>query len=95
VISDNAGLGHQAERNVTVPEKKTRPRTCPLRANSADGRSIAFELQFEPGLQEAFKWLHSAVVEDAFQWLHSPETKDELNYLYYEARHNSQDPEAA
>ena len=48
-------------------------------------RSVAFELQFEPGLKEAFQWLHSVSVEDAFQWLHSPATKEELDRLCYEA----------
>jgi hypothetical protein len=52
-------------------------------------RSVMFELQFEPGLKEAFQWLHNASVEDAFQWLHSPATKEELDYLCYEARNPS------
>src|SRR5262249_51613765 len=38
-------------------------------------RSVAFELQFEPRLKEAFQWLHSASVEDAFQWLTVPQLR--------------------
>ena len=30
-------------------------------------RSVVFQLQFEPGLEEAF-WHHSASGEDAFEW---------------------------
>ena len=52
-------------------------------------RSVAFELQFEPSLKEAFQWLHSASIEDAFQWLYSPATKEELDRLCYEARNPS------
>jgi hypothetical protein len=52
-------------------------------------RAVLFELQFEPGLKEAFQWLHNASVEDAFQWLHSPATKEELDHLCYEARNPS------
>jgi hypothetical protein len=45
---------------------------------------IAFELRFEPGYQEAFKWIHS------------PATREELDYLCYAARKLSRhDPEAA
>jgi len=51
-------------------------------------RSVAFELQFEPGLEEAFQWLHNGSVEDAFQWIHSPATKEELDNLCYEARNS-------
>ena len=58
----------------------------------ASWRAVAFELQFEPDLKEAFQWLHNASVEDAFMWLHSPATKQEL--LCYEARSPSA-PEAA
>jgi hypothetical protein len=60
-------------------------------------RSVAFELQFEPGLKEVFQWLHSASVEDAFQWLHSPKAKEELDHLCDEARNPSSrhGPEAA
>jgi len=38
-------------------------------------RSVAFELRFEPDLNEVFQWLHSTCVEDAFQWFHHPATK--------------------
>jgi len=60
-------------------------------------RSVAFELQFEPSLKEAFTWLNSASAEDAFQWLHSPSTRAEPDQLCHEARHRSirHDPEAA
>ena len=59
-------------------------------------RSVAFELQFEPGLKE-FQGLHSASVEDAFQWLHSPKAKEELDRLCDEARNpfSLHGPEAA
>ena len=60
-------------------------------------RSVAFELQFEPGLKEVFQWLHSASVEDEFQWLHSPAAKEELDRLCDEARNpcSRHDPEVA
>jgi hypothetical protein len=60
-------------------------------------RSVAFELQFEPSLKEAFQWLHGASIEDAFQWLYSPATKEEVDRLCDEARNPStrRDPEAA
>ena len=59
-------------------------------------RSVAFELQFEPGSKEVFQCLHSASVEDAFQWLHSPAAKEELDRLCDEARNSScHGPEAA
>jgi hypothetical protein len=60
-------------------------------------RSVAFELAFDPSLEEAFQWLHSASIEDAFEWLHSPATKEEIDRLCYEARNPStwRDPEAA
>ncbi len=59
-------------------------------------RSVVFQLQFEPGLEEAF-WRHSASGEDAFEWLHSPVTKEEIDRLCFEARLPSarHDPEAA
>jgi hypothetical protein len=44
-------------------------------------RSVAFELQFEPGLEEVFRWRHSASAEDAFLWLHSSTAKEELDRL--------------
>ena len=74
---------------------KKRARELAISGKFSGWRSVAFELQFEPGLQEVFKWLHNSSVEDAFQWLHSPQTKDELNRLCYDARHSSRDPEAA
>jgi hypothetical protein len=44
-------------------------------------RSVALELQSEPGLKEVFQWRHSASAEDAFQWLHSSTAKEELDRL--------------
>ena len=60
-------------------------------------RAVTFELQFEPGLKEAFRWLHDASFEDAFRWLHSPATKAELDHVCDQARNSStrHDPEAA
>ena len=48
-------------------------------------RAIAFELQFEPGYSQAFKWIHSFA------------TQEELDRLCSEARTriNRTDPEAA
>ena len=60
-------------------------------------RSVAFELAFDPSLEQAIQWLHNASIEDAFEWLHSPATKEEIDRLCYEARNPStrRDPEAA
>ena len=58
-------------------------------------RSVAFELQFEPGLEKIFRWeevfqrLDSASVEEAFQWLRSPATKEGIDQLCHEARRRS------
>ena len=48
-------------------------------------RAVAFELQFEPGYAQAFRWIHSL------------ETQDELDHLCSEARTriNRTNPEAA
>jgi hypothetical protein len=48
-------------------------------------RAIAFELQFEPGYAQAFRWIHSIA------------TQDELDHLCSEARTriNRTDPAAA
>lgn len=47
-------------------------------------RSVAFELQFQPGYK------------DALQWIRSPSTQDELDRLCIEARKpNRSDSEAA
>ena len=63
----------------------------------AGWRSVAFELAFDPSLEQAFQWLHSASVEDAFLWLHSPKAKEELDRLCDEARNpfSLDGPEAA
>jgi len=78
--------------------ERMKERACELaRSGKFVGwRAVAFELQFEPSLKEAFQWLHDESVEDAFQWLHSPATKAELDRLCYEARNSSSgDPKAA
>ena len=49
-------------------------------------RSVAYALQFEPGLKEVFQWRHSASAEDAFLWLHSPTAKEELDRLCLDRR---------
>ena len=48
-------------------------------------RAVTFELQFEPGYAQAFRWIHSV------------ETQDELDHLCREARTriNRTDPAAA
>ena len=48
-------------------------------------RAVAFELQFEPGYAQAFRWIHSLA------------TLEELDHLCSEARtrSNRTDPEAA
>ena len=81
----------------TLECMKRRAHELALSGKFSGWRSVAFELQFEPGLKEVFQWLHSASVEDAFQWLHSPATKEEIDQLCYEARSTStrHDPEAA
>jgi hypothetical protein len=59
-------------------------------------RSVAFELQFEPGLKEVFQWRHSAPAEDAFLWLHSSTAKEELDRLCLEHLcAKARNPEAA
>jgi len=73
----------------TLERMQERARELALSGEFNGWRSVIFELQFEPGLKEAFQWLHSASVEDAFQWLHSPATKQELDDLCYEARDHS------
>jgi hypothetical protein len=78
----------------TLELLQERARTLARSGKFSGWRSVAFELQFEPRLQEVFQWLHSESTEDAFLWLHSPSTKAELDNLCYEAR-QSCDPEAA
>jgi hypothetical protein len=63
----------------------------------ASWRAVAFELQFEPDLKEAFQWVPSEPGEAAFLWLHSPAIKAAIDELCFEATHsrNRQPPEAA
>jgi|GEM_PF-1856242 hypothetical protein len=81
----------------TLERMQKRARELARSGKFREWRSVAFELQFEPSLKEAFQWLHSASVEDAFQWLHSPAAKEELDRLCDEARNSSSrhGPEAA
>ena len=73
----------------TLERMQERARELARSGKFSGWRSVAFELQFEPSLKEAFKWLHSASVEDAFQWFHSPATKEEIDLLCGEARNPS------
>jgi hypothetical protein len=81
----------------TLERMQERARELARSGKFSGWRSVAFELQFEPGLKEVYQWLHSASVEDAFQWLHSPKAKEELDRLCDEARNpfSRRDPEAA
>jgi hypothetical protein len=63
-----------------------RARALALSGTFAGARAVAFELQFEPGFTEAFRWIYS------------PATQDELDRLCKEARANANgraDPRAA
>ena len=64
-------------------QKRARELACS--GKFAGWRAITFELQFEPGYAQAFRWIHSL------------ETQDELDHLCSEARTrvNSTNPEAA
>jgi hypothetical protein len=75
----------------TLQRMQERARELACSGNFSGWRSVAFALQFEPSLEEAFQWLHNASVEDAFEWLHSPKAKKELDRLCDEAR-NHPDP---
>lgn len=81
----------------TLERMQERARELARSGKFGGWRSVVFELQFEPGLEEVFQWLHSVSVEDAFHWLHSPAAKEELDRLCYEARNAStrHGPEAA
>ena len=72
--------------NETLERMQARARELAGSGKCSGWRSVAFELQFEPGLKEVYQWLHSASVEDAFLWLHSPKAKEELDRLCDEAR---------
>jgi hypothetical protein len=51
-----------------------------MSASSHVGRALAFELQFEPGFFDAYKWLYS------------PSTREELEGLCKEARKQRRTP---
>ena len=82
--------------NDTLEYMQRRARELACSGRFIGWRSVAFELQFEPGLKEVF-WRHSASGEDAFEWLHSPATKEEIDRFCFEARlpFARHDPEAA
>ena len=70
----------------TLERMQERARELARSGKFVGWRSVAFELQFEPGLKEVYQWLHGASVEDAIQWLHSPKAKEELDRLCDEAK---------
>ena len=49
----------------TLERMQARARELARSGKFSGWRSVAFELQFEPGLKEVFQWLHGASVEDA------------------------------
>jgi hypothetical protein len=65
----------------TLVRMQKRARELARSGKFSGWRSVAFELQFEPGLKEVFQWRHSASAEDAFLWLHSSTAKEELDRL--------------
>jgi len=95
IIRTNLSWG--AVMNETLERMQARARELARSGKFSGWRSVAFELQFEPGLKEVYQWLHSASVEDAFLWLHSPKAKAELDRLCDEARNpfSLDGPEAA
>jgi len=48
----------------TLERMQERARELARSGKFVGWRSVAFELQFEPGLKEVFQWLHGASVED-------------------------------
>src|ERR1700674_2205957 len=82
-------LSWGAVMSETLERMQERARELARSGKFSGWRSVAFELQFEPGLKEVFQWLHSASVEDAFQWLHSPKAKGQPDRLWYAARNTS------
>jgi hypothetical protein len=62
----------------TLERMQERARELARSGKFSGWRSVAFELQFEPGLKEVFQWRHSAPAEDAFLWLHSSMRKKNL-----------------
>ena len=95
IIRPNLSWG--AVMNETLERMQARARELARSGKFSGWRSVAFELQFEPGLKEVYQWLHSASVDDAFLWLHSPKAKAELDRLCDEARNpfSLDGPEAA
>jgi hypothetical protein len=80
----------------TLERLQERARELARSGKFSGWRSVAFELQFEPGLKEVFHWLHSASAEDAFLWLHSSTAKEELDRLCLESLcAEARNPEAA
>ena len=67
--------------NETLERMQARARELARSGKFSGWRSVAFELQFEPGLKEVYQWLHSASVEDAFLWLHSPKSESSVDRL--------------
>ena len=65
----------------TLERMQERARELARSGKFSGWRSVAFELQFEPGLKEVFQWRHGASAEDAFLWLHSSTAKEELDRL--------------
>jgi hypothetical protein len=65
----------------TLERMQERARELARSGKFSGWRSVAFELQSEPGLKEVFQWRHSASAEDAFLWLHSSRAKEELDRL--------------
>jgi hypothetical protein len=65
----------------TLERMQERARELARSGKFSGWRSVAFELQFEPGLKEVFQWRHSPSAEDAFLWLYSSTAKEELDRL--------------
>ena len=83
IIRTNLSWG--AVMNETLERMQARARELARSGKFSGWRSVAFELQFEPGLKEVY------------QWLHSPKAKAELDRLCDEARNpfSLDGPEAA
>jgi hypothetical protein len=80
----------------TLERMQGRARELARSGKFSGWRSVALELQLEPGLKEVFQWRHSASAEDAFLWLHSSTAKEELDRLCLERRcAEASNPEAA
>jgi hypothetical protein len=79
IIHPNLSWG--AAMSETLERMQERARELARSGKFSGWRSVAFELQFEPGLKEVFQWRHSASAEDAFLWLYSSTAKEELDRL--------------